>query len=259
MMIGALGDVPFLTGSAELGAVLDDIEWKSSQRYAKHATHGQTDVIEYVGAEADEISFDVKLSAFLGVNPLKMINRLTNVMRGREAIKLSIGTFPIPGKWVITDISRGLEYFHKDGTLLSADVTVKLREYVEIITMPLITNRLKFTDRMASAVTVGTSGNRPSVAGTDRAVRVSGKSTTGKTASEKRIKAGAKKIVEFVKNPVPTLQKAANKLTDVVKNIKNAFDTANKKANTKAPKMIKTGGGGSSGMPSKNKQTMLLK
>ena len=134
--------------------MLSGIKWDSGARYSEHARHGQTDMLEFVGRDPDEISFDMKLSAFLGINPSRMLDRLRDVQDRHRAVKFVLGTIPIPGFWVLTDISRSMEHFHKDGTLLSVDVSVTLREYVERVTMPVITHRISFTNRMTAGPVV---------------------------------------------------------------------------------------------------------
>ena len=153
MIIGSLGSIPFYT-SSDQNVMLSGIKWDSGARYSEHARHGQTDMLEYVGSDPDEISFDMKLSAFLGINPSRMLDRLRDVQDRHRAVKFVLGTIPIPGFWVLTDISRSMEHFHKDGTLLSVDVSVTLREYVERVTMPVITHRISFTNRMTAGPVV---------------------------------------------------------------------------------------------------------
>ena len=149
MMIGALGNIPFET-SSDKTLLLSGLKWDSGMRYAEHMRHNETGMLEYVGKNPDEISFSIKLSAFLGVNPTTMMDRLKSLQNSRKAVKFALGTMLIPGKWVLTDMKCEMEHFHKDGTLLSVDVSITLREYVQSVNLPVITKRINFTDRMVA-------------------------------------------------------------------------------------------------------------
>lgn len=243
MMIGSLGGIPFYTSMNE-SVLLSGLEWSSGARYAEHTRHNQTDMLEFVGNNPDKITFEIKLSAFLGVNPTKMLDRLTKLIRDHEAVKFVLGTMPIPGYWVVTDLDRSLEYFHKDGTLLSADVKITLMEYVDTIKMPVISNRLTFTDRMASAVTVYPSpgpDRKPVIPPTTKPVAVSPKPTTTPSTSGKMTTAQAKALGKAVGTAVGIGIKVVNAVSNVVKKynvvevLKNAIQNRSYDATKAAP------------------------
>lgn len=243
MMIGSLGSIPFYT-SANESVLVSGLNWGSTARYAEQTRHNQTDMLEFVGNNADKISFEIKLSAFLGVNPTKMLDRLGALMRDHEAVKFVLGTMPIPGHWVVTDIERKLEYLHKDGTLLSADVKITIMEYVDTIHMPVISNRLTFTDRMASAVTVMPSpgeSRKPVIPPTTKPVTISPKPSTKPSTSGKMTVAQAKSLGKAVGTVVGTGIKVVNAVTNAVKKynvvevLKNAFTNRSYDATKAAP------------------------
>ncbi|MDD2429986.1 MAG: phage tail protein, partial [Eubacteriales bacterium] len=72
------------------------------------------------------------------------------MMTSGEPHRLVLGTKTVGKLWVITDLDRALERFHKDGDLLEATVDIKMKEYEELAQMPIIANRLSFVDRMVS-------------------------------------------------------------------------------------------------------------
>ena len=157
--------------------MLSGLTWSSGARYAEHVRHAHTDMLEYVGDNPDQISFEVKLSAFLGINPTRMLESLRTLHKDHKAVKFALGTLPIPGYWVLSDMDVSLEHFHKDGTLLSADVKVTLKEYIETVKMPIISNPISFTNRMTgsgrisptTSVQPSTTGSRkPSVPATSK-------------------------------------------------------------------------------------------
>lgn len=147
MMIGALGNIPFYVTMSE-SQLLSGLMWNSGARYSEHARHGETDMLEYVGSNPDQITFDLKLSAFLGTNPTKMLDSLKTLHKNHSAVRFALGTMIIPGSWVLSDMEVSLEHFHKDGTLLSADVSITLKEYVETVKLPVIANKISFINRM---------------------------------------------------------------------------------------------------------------
>lgn len=193
MMVGALGNIPFYVTSSE-SMMLSGLTWSSGARYAEHVRHAHTDMLEYVGDNPDQISFEVKLSAFLGVNPTRMIDSLRTLKNNHKAVKFTLGTLPVPGVWVLSDMEIGLEYFHKDGTLLSADVKVTLKEYIQTVQLPLITNKISFVDRMVGSGRItptpspadsSGSSRKPSVPPTSKSVAISPKPVTLTAAQAK--------------------------------------------------------------------------
>lgn len=237
MMIGSLGSIPFYT-SADESVLINNLDWASTARYAEHTRHNQTDMLEFVGDNPDKITFDIKLSAFLGVNPTKMLDRLNVMVRNHEVVKFVLGTMPIPGHWVVTDMDRRMEHFHKDGTLLSADVKITLMEYVTSVQMPVISNRLTFTDRMASAITVMASpgdSRKPVIPPTTKPVTMSGKTVT-KPPVEK-YKALGKAAGTAVGLGVKAVKAVSNvvKKYNVVEVLKNALSNRSYEATKAAP------------------------
>ena len=244
MMIGSLGSIPFYV-SVDESVLMSGLEWDTRARYSEHTRHRHTDMLEYVGQNPDQITFDIKLSAFLGVNPSRMLERFNTIIRQHEAVKFVLGTMPIPGYWVMTDLKRQFEYFHKDGTLLSADLTVTLQEYVERVTMPIISNRLTFTDRMASAIAVyPTPGpdRKPTIPATAQPVRVSPSPVTRpRTPPKKNNTAAAASLGKTIGTVVGLGIRAVNAVSNVVKKynvvevLKNAFSNRSYEATKAAP------------------------
>ena len=219
MMIGSLGDIPFYVAADE-SALLSGLSWSSGARYAEHTRHGETDMLEYVGNNPDQISFDIKLSAFLGVNPSRVLERLRTIHKEHKAVKFALGTLPIPGHWVLSDMDVSLEHFHKDGTLLSADVQVKLQEYVPAVSLPVITSRISFVDRLASSVVVqpapaASPSRKPVVPATTKAVSISPIPTT----KPKVTAAGIDTMKNIVKKVAPYVAAVTDRVVTVAKRV----------------------------------------
>lgn len=273
MMIGALGNIPFET-SSDKTLLLSGLKWDSGMRYAEHMRHNETGMLEYVGKNPDEISFSIKLSAFLGINPTNMMERLRSLHNSRKAVKFALGTMPIAGMWVLTDMKCEMEHFHKDGTLLSVDASITLREYVESVNLPVITKRISFTDRMvagpyytpppasppASPQPSPTPSRTPVVPATTKPVTLNNTPVTKPTITPAAV-AGVVKTVQNAAKAVSVIgttivNKVASTLasTNIVQVIKTAFSTPSStttKASTAKPVVSK---GATTG---KNNQAML--
>lgn len=128
MTIGALGDVSFYV-SDKAAQTFTNMKWKSSAKYSTHDLHMKKGILELTGYDPDELSFSMKLSAFLGVNPRKAMDQLENMKNAGKVVQLVLGTKIIGKRWVVKEISRTFDTFYKDGSLVEASVDVSLTEY----------------------------------------------------------------------------------------------------------------------------------
>lgn len=128
--LGSLGDIPFGV-SDKTYQTYSNMSWNSTANYATHALHGKTAMLELTGFDTDEISFDMYLSAYFGVKPMKLLNKLQKMMQEGRVVPLILGTDVIGKKWVITKIGRAIKHVYKDGTMISCEVSVSLRQYTE--------------------------------------------------------------------------------------------------------------------------------
>lgn len=129
MTICALGDVAFSVTN-RTAAMLSNMQWNSSANYSTHALAGKKGLIEFTGMEPDEISFELELSAFFGLNPDKQQAKLTTRMAKAQAMKLIIGDKVFPNKWVIESLNRTASRHYKDGTVASYSLSITLKEDV---------------------------------------------------------------------------------------------------------------------------------
>ena len=74
-IVGCLGDVIF-TVSKDVVRTLDNMVWSGSARYAVHERHLTHALTEYTGLDPDKITFDILLSAELGVDPIAEVVKL---------------------------------------------------------------------------------------------------------------------------------------------------------------------------------------
>lgn len=127
-VIGALGNITFSVSSRSI-KTFDAMKWDSGTNYAQHNIHLKTPKIELTGHQADQISFEMDFSVFLGVNPVKEINELEKARKKGEVMRLVIGNKIYGKKWVITKTSKTLERYDNKGNLLKAKIGITLLAY----------------------------------------------------------------------------------------------------------------------------------
>ncbi len=129
-MIGCLGDIVFEV-SSETVETIDNMVWSGSVRYGVHQRHGTNALTEFTGIDPDQISFDIVLSAYLGVNPNAEVVKIWNYERNGQAVPLVIGNKAY-GKyrWSIVDHKMKMQTFDNEGDVTSAVVSVSLQEYL---------------------------------------------------------------------------------------------------------------------------------
>ena len=86
---------------------------------------------EFTGLDPDKISFDITLSAELGVDPNAEVVKIWNYERNGTAVPLTLGTKGY-GKyrWNILNHKMKLQHFDRSGNVTHAVVSVSLQEYL---------------------------------------------------------------------------------------------------------------------------------
>lgn len=128
--IGCLGDIPFKVSSNTVQTITNG-KLSGSAKYATHQRHAGDALTEFVGNNPDKFSFDMVLSAFLGVNPMQMVDKLNSYMREGRTLPLVIGDKTI-GKyrWTITGINTKLQNTDGSGNIIGVTASVTLQEYL---------------------------------------------------------------------------------------------------------------------------------
>lgn len=131
MVVGCLGEIIFSVSDSQV-QTLNNAQWSGSARYATHQRHMQDALTEFCGLEPDKFSFDMVLSAFLGVNPQAAINKIWQYERSGTAASLVLGDKAY-GKyrWNILSHKTKMQDYDNAGNLLQATVSVSLQEYLE--------------------------------------------------------------------------------------------------------------------------------
>ena len=129
-IVGCLGDVIFSV-SKDVVRTLDNMVWSGSARYAVHERHLTHALTEYTGLDPDKITFDILLSAELGVDPIAEVVKLWNIERSGRAVPLTVGTKGY-GKyrWNILKHEMKMKTFYGNGDVHTATVSVSLQEYL---------------------------------------------------------------------------------------------------------------------------------
>lgn len=129
-IVGCLGDVIF-TVSWSVVRTLDNMTWSGSARYATHERHLTHALTEFTGLDPDKITFDILLSADLGVDPIAEVVKLWNIERSGQAVPLTVGTKGY-GKyrWNIVKHEMKMKTFYRNGDVHTATVSVSLQEYL---------------------------------------------------------------------------------------------------------------------------------
>lgn len=129
MVVGCLGDIVFEV-SPDTVRTLDQFKWSGAAKWATHGRHNYHSLTEYTGMEPDRVSFNIYLSAYLGVNPIAEVVKLWKYEREGTPVSLVVGDKAY-GKyrWVITDHEMDTES-HAGGNVATCTVKVNLMEYL---------------------------------------------------------------------------------------------------------------------------------
>lgn len=128
--VGCLGDIPFVVSSS-IVQTITNAKWSGSAKYATHQRHAGDALTEFVGNDPDKFSFDMVLSAYLGVNPMQLVDKIISYRREGRTLPLVIGDKTIGRyRWTITNHNVRLQTTDGEGNILTVTVTVSLQEYL---------------------------------------------------------------------------------------------------------------------------------
>ena len=130
-MIGSLGSVVFDVSSEHV-RTLRDMKIQHSAKYSEHAIHGGKALLEFTGYSPASLSFSVRLDAGLGVNPKEELEALREILTSHKAVPFILDGEPQgDGLWALESIDESYEVIDSHGTFIAADVSLKLKEYIE--------------------------------------------------------------------------------------------------------------------------------
>lgn len=126
MAIGTFGDVVFEASSDKI-RTFSGLSFSRSVRYAQHDVYMSKPVLDYLGEDNTSASLSIRLDASQGLNPVKELATLRDMMTSATAADLIIGSEPL-GIFVIENISEEFTTIDGRGRLLVASCTLTLRE-----------------------------------------------------------------------------------------------------------------------------------
>jgi len=118
--------------SREVFRTPNNMKWSGSARYSTHERHATHALTEFTGLDPDSFSFDMLLTAELGVDPMEELVKIWTFEREGEAVGLVIGGHAY-GKyrWTIRKHDVKMEYTDTAGDLYAVEVSVDLLEYLK--------------------------------------------------------------------------------------------------------------------------------
>lgn len=130
MYVGIFGDVIFSVGHLHV-LTPSNFKGTTGANWAEHEVLGGKARAEYLSPKLREYTFDILLDAALGVNPRKMLNRLTEMSENGEIHYLIIGFAPVSqNKFRVTEISDSWDSVIKHGLLMQCKVSLTIKEYI---------------------------------------------------------------------------------------------------------------------------------
>ncbi len=131
-MIGSFGEVVFEV-SAEKIRTFRDFQIQRSAKYTEHAIVGKKGLLEFTGLSASSASLNIRLDAGLGINPKEELNTLHEILAKHEALPFILDGEPQgDGLWVLESIGENYEIIDNQGTFIAVEVSLKLKEYIEV-------------------------------------------------------------------------------------------------------------------------------
>ena len=93
--------------------------------------HLKKQLLEFQYNDTETESLTIYLSAFLGVNPKSMQDKIDKYRKKGKILTLIIGGTKYGSQWVITGHTKDYERFDKQGNLLIAKSTLSLEQYAK--------------------------------------------------------------------------------------------------------------------------------
>lgn len=132
MIVGCLGDVVFQVSDTTVRTI-SNMQWSGSARYAVHQRHNNHALTEFVGLDPDKMTFDIYLSAYLGIDPMEEMVQLWDYERNATPVPLTLGTHGY-GKyrWNLISHKIKMQTYDGHGDITSATVSISLQEYLRV-------------------------------------------------------------------------------------------------------------------------------
>ena len=104
MIVGCLGDISFAVFDSHVETIKNMVQ-NVSARYTTHQRAGGPALTEFTGTDAQTITFDIELAAYLGVNPTKERERLQECVLNGTTLPFVLGNVVYGSyRWVIKSV-----------------------------------------------------------------------------------------------------------------------------------------------------------
>ena len=130
MTIGSFGGIVFSVSPKKI-KTLRDLSRNGSADIQTHKRHLDVDLPEFVGRGLESISFNIRLSKYLGVsNPQSDLNKIISYEQNGTPKSLILGTTKFgSNKWLISKHKVTYEHYDESGNPVTFDVSLTLTEY----------------------------------------------------------------------------------------------------------------------------------
>ena len=130
-LVGNLGSLITFEVSSNKVLTFSGMNRKVSGRWAEHQVIGGKAEAEFLGPDLQEVSMSIYLSSMHGIRPRKTLERIQEAAESGDYFSFVIGGKKVGSKkWRITSVSETWDNIIKNGDLVSAKVSLTLREYV---------------------------------------------------------------------------------------------------------------------------------
>ena len=130
-LVGTFGVLIFEASTRRVHT-FSDMAVSTENRFAEHAVHLETPVLEYVGPGLTQVHFSMNFNTQWGSDPTVSLLVLRGYLKYGFISPLLVGMRPVTlgfNMFVCTAVSEEHKYFDAAGVLFGAAVDVSLREY----------------------------------------------------------------------------------------------------------------------------------
>jgi phage protein U len=166
--LGSLGNIVFevsYTDSNLSVFTFDELKRTVQLRTAKHDVIGAKSILEIIGSDANEIKFQMILSASLGIAPLQAMQQIYTALNAGTPMMFLLGGYQIGNyQWIITELEEDYRRVDNQGCVWQMNVDVTLTEFVPTIGDTVVATTI--TTSTTTSNTAGTTTNTgPTISG----------------------------------------------------------------------------------------------
>ena len=128
--IGCLGNITFSVND-KMVRTFQNMQWSGAARIAEHARHGASPLTEMTGLHSEKITFNMTLTAELGINVDAEIEKVRTHMNAGTQLPLVVGRKAYGRyRWQISNFNTIMQKHDAAGNVSAATITINLIEYL---------------------------------------------------------------------------------------------------------------------------------